>query len=143
MVGSSHEGEALTALRLADRMLRDAGVRWEDLLCPAHELGIATEAAVILLAETTALKAELKQLRTTGTAVATWSEVGTASANAQSAAQWAVDLHSHGRVWLTDFEVSLLRTCSKWDGRLTPKQMPVFQRLMDRIAARTGMTPPE
>jgi len=62
MVGSNHEGEALTALRLADRMLRDAGMRWEDLLSPAHELEIATEAAAVLLAENTALKAELKQL---------------------------------------------------------------------------------
>ena len=70
MVGSSHEGEALTALRLADRMLRNAEKRWEDLLSPAHELEIATEAAAVLLAENTALKAELKQLRTTGTAVA-------------------------------------------------------------------------
>jgi hypothetical protein len=61
MVGSSHEGEALTALRLADRMLRDAGMRWEDLLSPAHELDIATEAAVVLLAENTALRAELEQ----------------------------------------------------------------------------------
>jgi hypothetical protein len=51
MVGSSHEGEALTALRLADRMLRDAGMRWADLLSPAHELDIATEAAVVLLGE--------------------------------------------------------------------------------------------
>jgi hypothetical protein len=142
MVSSSHEAEALTALRLADRMLRDARMRWEDLLSPAHELEVATEAAGVLLAENTALKAELEQLGMTSTAIATWSEVGAAITNTHGAAQWALELHSHGRVWLSDFEVGFLRTCTQWDGRLTSKQAPIFQRVMDRIAARTGMTPP-
>jgi hypothetical protein len=142
MVGSSYEGEALTALRLADRMLRDAEMRWEDLLSPAHELGIATETAAVLLAENTALKAELEQLRTTGTAMTTWSEVGAAIANTQRTALWALDLHRHGRVWLSDFEVRVLSTCTQWDGRLTSKQAPIFRRVMERIAVRTGMTPP-
>jgi len=142
MVGSGHEGEAVTALRLADRMLRDAGMRWEDLLSPSHELEIATEAAAILLAENTALKAELEQLRTTGTEIATWSEVGAAIANTQRAALWALDLHRHGRVWLSDFEVRFLGECAQWDGRLTPKQASIFRHVMERIAIRTGMTPP-
>jgi hypothetical protein len=142
MVSSSHEGEALTALRSAGRMLRDAGMRWEDLLSPAHELEVATEAAAVLLAENTALTAELERLRTTDTATATWSEVGAAIANTHGAAQWALELHSHGRVWLSDFEVRFLKTCTQWDGRLTPTRAPIFQRVMDRIAARTGMTPP-
>jgi hypothetical protein len=142
MVGSSHEGEALTALRLADRMLRNAEMRWEDLLSPAHQLEIATEAAVVLLAENTALRAELEQQRTTGTTVATWSEVGSVIADTQRAAQWALDLHRHGRVWLSDFEVRFLTTCTQWEGRLTAKQAPIFRRVMDRIAARTGMEPP-
>jgi len=142
MVGSCHEGEALNALCLADRMLRDAGMRWEDLLSPAHELEVATEAAAVLLAENTALRAELEQLRTTGAAIATWSEVGAAIANTQRDAQWALDLHRQGRVWLSDFEVSFLRTCAQWDGRLTSKQAPIFQHVMERIADRTGVTPP-
>jgi hypothetical protein len=143
MVGSSHEGEALAALRLADRMLRDAGMRWEDLLSPAHELEIATEAFAVLLAEKAALKAELEQLRTTGTAIATWSEVGAAIADTQCTAQWALDLHRHGSVWLSDFEFRFLGTCRQWDGRLTLKQTQIFQRVMERIAVRAGMTPPE
>jgi hypothetical protein len=142
MVGSGHEGEALTALRLADRMLRNAEMRWEDLLSPAHETEIATEAAAVLLAENTALRAELVQLRTTGTAIATWSEVGPAIAAPQRAAEWALDLHRHGRVWLSEFEVRFISTCTQWDGRLTPKQAPIFRRVMERIAVRTGMTPP-
>ena len=141
MVGSSHDGEALTALRLADRMLRDTGIRWEDLLAPARKLEIATEAAALLLAENNALRAEVEQLRTTGTAIAMWSEVGTALADTQRVAQWALDLHAHGRVWLSDFEVRFLNTCAQWGGRLTPRQAPILQRLIDGIVARTGVTP--
>jgi hypothetical protein len=142
MASSSHEGEALNAIRLADRMLRDAGMRWEDLVSLAHQLEIATEAAAVLLAENTVLRAELEQLRTTGTAVATWSDVGAAISDTQRAAQWALDLYHHGRVWLSDFEIRFLDTCAQWGGSLTSKQAPIFQRVMDRIAAHTGMTPP-
>jgi hypothetical protein len=143
MVGSSHEGEVLTALRLADRMVRDAGMQWQDLLSPAHQLKIAMDAAAVLLSENTALRAELEQLRTTGTAIAMWSEVGAAISETQRAAQWALDLHRQERVWLSNFEIRFLNTCAQWGGRrLPPTQAPIFQRVMDRVAARTGMTPP-
>jgi hypothetical protein len=142
MVGSSHEGEALTALRLADRMLRDAGMRWEDLLAPFHQLEIATEAAAILHAENTALKSELDHLQDTGTAIAIWQDIGATSSNTRMAARWALDLHGSGRVWLSAFELAFLKTCTEWAGHLTPRQRPIFQRIMDRIVERTGELPP-
>jgi hypothetical protein len=108
----------------------------------AHELEIATEAAAVLLAENNASRAEVEQLLTTGTTVAIWSDVGNAIADTQHAAEWALDFHRQGCVWLSEFEVRFLNTCTQWDGRLTPKQAPIFQRVMERIAARTGMTPP-
>jgi len=141
MVGSSQEGEALNALRLADRMLRDAGLRWEDLLSPVHELEIATKAVAVLLDENTALRTELEQLRTTGTAVAMWSHVGATISNTQRAARWALALYHQGHVRLSDFEVRFLNTCAQWGGRLTPRQAPILQRLIDGIVARTGVTP--
>jgi hypothetical protein len=55
---SPHGGEALQALRRANAAIRDAGLRWLDLLEPAHELEVATAAAAHLLAEIEALKAE-------------------------------------------------------------------------------------
>ena len=72
-----------------------------------------------------------------------WSEVGAATADTQRAAQWALDVHRQGRVWLSDFEVRFLITCTRWDGGLTPKQVPIFRQVIERIAVRTGMTPPE
>jgi hypothetical protein len=143
MVGSSHEGEALNAVRLADRMLRDAAMRWEDLLSPAHELEVATKAAAVLLAENTALKTEVEQLRTTGTAIATWSEVGAAISDTQRAAAWALELHRERMAWLTPPETDFLTTVrDHWRGPLTPPQARWFCSIIDRICTRTGLQPP-
>src|SRR5947207_15770801 len=35
MLGSSHDGEIAAAGRAADRLLRDAGLRWPDVILPA------------------------------------------------------------------------------------------------------------
>jgi len=40
MVGSSADGEALNAARLADRMVRQAGATWFDLLSEDHESSV-------------------------------------------------------------------------------------------------------
>jgi hypothetical protein len=34
MVGSAHDGEALNAAKLADRLVRDRGATWDDALTP-------------------------------------------------------------------------------------------------------------
>jgi hypothetical protein len=34
MIGSAHDGEALNAARLADRLVRDHGLTWHDALTP-------------------------------------------------------------------------------------------------------------
>jgi hypothetical protein len=140
MAGSAHEGEALAAIRTADRMLRAAGGSWTDLLEPQEQLALATEAAAVLIAENHSMRAELEQLRS---ASAPWSSVGTDISNTRRVAKWALDLHDKGQVWLSpSLEVGFLRTCSTWKGRLTPKMQPVFQQIVDRVARHTGLTPP-
>jgi hypothetical protein len=143
MAGSSgYDGEALNAVRLADRLLRAAGATWADLLTAQDQLAVACEAAAVLKAENVALRAELDQLRTTGTAVAVWQDVGAAITSSRTAAAWALDLHDRGDVWLSDFEVDFLNTCTTWTGRLTPRQQSIFTRIMGRITERTGLQPP-
>jgi hypothetical protein len=142
MLGSDHEGERSNAVTLGGRMLQAVGMRWEDFIEAYRRAEIATEAAAVLLAENTSLKAELDQLRSTGTAVALWNDVGAQVSNTRTAAEWALDLHRCGRVWLSDFEVAFLTRCTTWTGRLTPKMQPIFQRIMDRVVERTGLTPP-
>ena len=56
MGGSGHDGEALAALRQADRSIRDAGMTWHDVLLP----GRLIEA---LAAEVQQLRDELTGLR--------------------------------------------------------------------------------
>ena len=38
MTGSAHDGEALNAARLADRLVRDRGVTWIDAIAPGGDV---------------------------------------------------------------------------------------------------------
>lgn len=142
-LGSDHEGERANAVALGGRMLAAAGMRWEDFAGALHQAEVATEAAAELLARNTALEAEVEQLRSTGGNLALMEDVGAKVTDTRRAAEWALDLHRRGRVWLAaNFEVEFLTSCARWRGRLSTKQQPIFQRIMDRIVAQTGLTPP-
>src|SRR4051812_44016384 len=109
MIGSTSDNEALVAARAAQRMLRASGPAGPDFIDPQPGAELATEAAAVLLTENAVLKAELEQLRRTGPAVALWNDVGAKVSDNRVAAQWALDLHRRGRVWLSaDFEVPFL-----------------------------------
>jgi hypothetical protein len=139
---TAHDGEAVNAIRLTDRELRRANVSWGDLLAPYRELAIATQAAAVLLAENVELRAEVERLSATTRcgSVAAWQDITTATT--QAAALWALDLHAGGAIWLNDFDEAFLRTLSRWRGRLTPKQQPIFREIIARIIDRYGVEPP-
>ena len=141
MVGSDHDGEALNALRLADRMLRENGIGWSDLIAPFEQLRIATEAAAVLLAENTALRNQIEGLQNHGGAVALWRDVGDADTDINAAALWALRVHQEGKVWLSGFEVDFLVTCSRWSGRPTAKQARILESIVIRVIDRSGETP--
>jgi hypothetical protein len=143
MLGSRGDGEALNAARLANKLVRLSGRTWADFIEAFKVAETATAAAAELLAENTAMRAELDELRSTGGAVAPWQNIGSGGSRAQTGALWALDLHAQGAVWLSpDFEVPFLTRCSTWTGRLTERMQPVFDRIIARVAARTGLMPP-
>jgi hypothetical protein len=144
---SAHKGEALSAIRLIDRMLRHAGMAWADLLPPYRALETATEAAKVLLAENVELRARVEELEamtsSAGRSLTTlpqWSDAG--MRDNQAVAKWVLDLHTCGSLYLTDFERGFLSTVARWKGRLMPKQAPLFESIIERIRDRSGMTPP-
>jgi hypothetical protein len=142
MAGSRHDGEALNAVRTVDRLIREAGLSWEDLLTPFVQLEVAVEAARVLLEENSFLRAELDQWRSSGHTLREWREVGEPISSVRPVAEWALDLYRQKLCWLSKFEISFLEHCTKWVGRLPPSQEPRFQRIVDRAAERTGMIPP-
>jgi hypothetical protein len=142
MTGSSGDGEALNAARLANKLVVQSGRSWADFVEAYKQAETATEAASVLLAENTSLKAELAELRSTGSAVAPWQNIGAQVSSTRDGAQWALALHAQGAVWLSDFEVQFLTRCSTWTGRLTAKMQPIYTRVIDRITERTGLVPP-
>jgi len=139
---SSQEGEALNALRLADRMIREAGMVWADFIDAAAERDLAKDTAVELQAEVMRLQAEIDSLRRSGNAIEVWQDVGATITDMRQAAMWALDLHRQERVWLSAKEADFLNTCAGWIGQLRPRQQPWFSDLMTRITARTGLQPP-
>src|SRR5262249_51367641 len=99
---SSHEGEALNAIRLADRMIREAGMVWADFIDAAAERDLAKDTAVELQAEVMRLQAEIDTLRRSGNEIEVWQDVGAKITDTRQAAMWALDLHRQGRVWLSE-----------------------------------------
>jgi hypothetical protein len=144
LVDSGHDAEALAALRAGCRLLRKSGLTLADLL---KQHSLALQAASLLLSESNALKAELEQARaslsTASTVVAVWQDTRAQAGSPKSIANWVLDLHRQGRVYLSEgFEVDFMRTCSKWKGRLTAQQQPIFARIIERVIECTGLTPP-
>jgi hypothetical protein len=139
MCGSAYDGEVVSAARAADRMVKEAGKRWPDLL------ETPVEAARTLLDENLALRAELEQLRaeaTNNTNVAIWNDVGARTTNTPDAAQWALDLHRAGRIWLSPREIDFLANCTTWHSGLPAKMTAWLRGILDRAVAATGCVPP-
>jgi hypothetical protein len=139
---TEHAGEGYNAIQLVDRLLRAAGRTWPDLLKPAEELAIAVEAARMLLAENTAVKAENEQLRgslTTAPArVDDWVPVG----DPRAQAKWCLEQYAAQQIYLNNFERDFLGTIAGWRGELTVRQRPVFTRVIAQVTARSGRQPP-
>jgi hypothetical protein len=139
MCGSAHDGEVVSAARTADRMVKQAGKRWLDLL------ETPVEAARTLLDENVALRAELDRLRveaSNNTNVAIWTDVGDQTTDTRAAAQWALDLHRAGRIWLSPREIDFLVSSTTWQGGLTAKMAAWLRSILDRAVAATGCVPP-
>jgi hypothetical protein len=143
MVGSHQDGEALNAVRLVDRMLRQAQMTWEDLLVPFARMELAVEAAKVLLDENLALQAEVEQLRSSRTALPDWRQVGSVMTDIQRAAHWVLDLHQQKLCWLGGFEKALVTQCATRVSSLPTGQQSIFWRIVERTAERAGMVPPQ
>jgi hypothetical protein len=139
MVGSSHDGEALVAARQADRLLPRAGLSWEKVLKPHHELTIAVEAAAGLVEEKAELRAELDRYRQT---VAERRNGAAGRADHRAQARWCLRLADEGLVRLNGFERSFLASVSRRHCRLSDKQQSIWEDLLPEIARRGGWVPP-
>jgi hypothetical protein len=139
---SPFDDEALSAARMGGRMLSAAGMAWQSLVDPYRdELETAIEATRILLAENIELRAEVERLRAAaGRPALAWQDVGINKI--QAAARWLAELHDDGEIWLSEFEIQFIGTLTRQTRPLSPKQDPIFRRIVERVFARTGMSPP-
>ena len=140
LTGSEHDGEALSAMRKANALMRDANVDWNDLLQPFDQLQVAIAAAEVLFAENEALRAAASQPGAAPIESNDWEFVSAGTGTPPEQARWALAMHNAQRVSLSDFEYDFLLTISECE--LSARQKPIFERLIAKLSERTREHPP-
>jgi hypothetical protein len=109
MLGSDHDGERANAARMADRLIREAGLTWEAV--------IAVPAAL----HRPASQAQPQP------------DPGASGMGRVAEAQRILALH---RALLTQWEADFLQNIAGWRGPLSSRQQAVFDRIATKIAAK-------
>jgi hypothetical protein len=156
MTGSAFDGEAVTALRLAQKPMHDHKLDWRDLL---DSPGVSTarpngmtqallEEKRRLLHENETLRRAIAQLarenqelrqKSAGAA----KELGQNGAdNHRAEARWILELYENQALALSPREHEFIETVSNWTGSLTDKQQSWFDSLLYKVIRRTGQSPP-
>ena len=151
MTGSNGDGEVLNAAKMANRLIRAAGMEWADFIEAAKQRDQAEEragklhdAAVLLQRERDQARAELERLRKAngsggGTlAQALWVDTGMPRSVESRHAQWVLSLG----IYLAPKEIDFLGSCARWRGPLRPAQRDWLQDIIRRAVDRTGQPPP-
>jgi hypothetical protein len=130
MLGSDHAGERDNAARLADHMVKEAGLTWPQVLDEQER--VATEAARGLLAENEQLELknresheELARLRRPSLPQ-TWVLPQTPSEQTAQAIEWTAVLTGWERSFVTDMS-------ERWRPP-TEKQQAILDRISTKIA---------
>jgi hypothetical protein len=141
MTGSSHDGEALSALRRALDLLAAAGVTWDDLLHgPGGELEVATQAAAQLLAENTALSDEIERLRSL-LGCDDVDEEWRSLEDFAGRACWCLTLQRAGKIRFSELDRDFLDAVMHWEGELPTEHQRVLQQVLRDVHRRTGLRP--
>jgi hypothetical protein len=139
LLGSDKEGEQLAALAAANRLLAGAGMQWGDFIAANQRAEDAEAVAKMAIAESNQLRARIADLERRQP---DWGPVEIPPGRPSVTAEWVLQLNHHGWIWLSGWETDFLHSVSRWRGSVTPKMAPHLQRILDRVLARTGQTPP-
>jgi hypothetical protein len=151
MGSSAHVGERANALGLADKLVRQHQLTWEEILHDGglhsdlvqqleYRLDIATDACKQLQIENERLRHDLARA---AKAAANGAGPGAVLLRDHARqAQWIIELHEAGDIQLRRRDREFCATVSHWHGDLTDKQRPWFVSLLDRVCRTTGRMPP-
>jgi len=142
MLGSAHDGEVVNAARLAVRMLKEARLTWPQVLDGER---VATEAARVLLQKNEELRARIDELCDRIGDIAgsdVWAlkrendelkdRLAELSGTPQQRREQVELVRLYAR-YLGPFETDFLNTVAGWHGQLSPKQQPIWNRIVARI----------
>jgi hypothetical protein len=140
MTGSSFDGEALAALRMAQKLMAERHITWAELLNGSdkaaalrHELDVAKQAVVVLHNRNEELQRELTVARRTN---------GAAVDNHKQQARWALQFQISGRLQFDEYQRRFLADMLYRDAPLTEKQQGLLRRILRDVTHRTGELPP-
>jgi hypothetical protein len=143
MTGSRFDGEAVNALRLAGQILEKHSLSWCEVLTAGNgclqQTNELHQQIDLLTKECDRLKRENERLRLKPRAERATED---ASGDHRAQACWILELWQNGAVRLNPFEQEFLHTVQVWDGALTAKQQPIFDRILRGAVERTGQSPP-
>ena len=146
MLGSAHDGEAASAGRLADAMIRDAGMMWPDFIKAVEERFALLDIAENLSAKLDRANAEIIRLSANGGQNSfgpdLWEPAATSRSDTAKRAQWALDMGAAERVWWSARERTFLYEMVGWRGRPSSNQKARLDSLVKRCAMSTGEAPP-
>jgi len=134
MSSSTHDGEVVNAIRLADSLLRKSGQTWDDVFHAFNELEAANSYARSLLSELNTARAEIVRLKADQIPRRTQPKLQLDEH--QQVAEWALDLYEQRKIFLSSFEEEFLETVSDWEGDLTDKQQAVYERIIEKLRVR-------
>jgi hypothetical protein len=142
MTGSSHDNEALIALRQAQKLM--GKLTWAELLTGNTAEPFRDQR------ENDRLRGENEMLRRTVATLVAKLAAGAGAEeprrngadNHQERARWILGLYETHALALSERELEFLQTVSGWPGPLTEKQQSWFAGLLDRVVRRTGQQPP-
>jgi hypothetical protein len=146
MIGSSHEGEAVAAMRAAGVLLKKARLSWVDVGQALVQRDKLLTAAKQLQSERDAALGEVERLKRIdrdndaagALSAALWIDTRMPRTVENRHAAWVRGLGMH----LTEKESGFLDSCASRRGRLSPAQRDWLADLVRRAIARTGQAPP-
>jgi hypothetical protein len=149
MTGSHFDGEAVNALRLAGQILEKHKLSWRELLANgngAGSVGWLQQTNELLQQHINGLEKERDRLRRENERLRLKPRTERAAdggpGNHRAQARWILELWQNGEVRLNQFEQEFLDTVQGWEGPLTAKQRPIFDRILHGVVERTGQSPP-
>jgi hypothetical protein len=138
---SAHDPEAINARNRLRELFERAGTDHAAITEALAQRNTLLATAEQLVVERDQALDQVERLKRRPAAnLDPWSAAPSGSPQKQAA--WLLDLDAEGAIGLNHFEMDFLTTIIGWDGAITAKQQPVFEKILLKFIRLAGRQPP-